>query len=479
MWFNSFTFLWFFLIVYGLYLVLEHRWQNRMLLVASLVFYGFWDYRFVALLLLSAVIDFVCSLMIQAASEPRRRKAWLMASIFANLGILGFFKYFNFFADSLYALLENLGWSFDRRTLDIVLPVGISFYTFQTMSYTIDVYRGQLKPTRDFLTFALYVSYFPQLVAGPIERAKNLLPRLEKPRTLQPGQIKDGLFLAAWGLFKKVIIADNLSPVVNLVFAPGSQPAGLDVLLACYAVALRIYCDFSGYSDVARGVSKMMGIELMVNFRLPFFAVRLSDFWSRWHISLTSWVRDYVFVPLGANRGSRARTSFNLVLTMTLIGLWHGAGWTFVLWGFTLGLAQALNFLLQPWLYRYATPRSPLGKQAMAWLCRTAVFWYFALGALLFRASSLEQSRALAGRLLGHFQVGPDTLFNAGWVLFLSLPMWAMMVAQWRSSDLMIFRKWPVRGQFAASVAALLMILAIYLFNHAINTPSEFIYFQF
>ncbi len=477
--FNSLQFLWFFLVVYALYLVLDYRRQNAMLWIASLVFYGSWDVRFLSLILISTVLDYVCGLRIAEHTEPRNRKRWLALSVIGNLGVLGFFKYFDFFTTSMADLLSALGFQVNPWSLNIILPVGISFYTFQTMSYSIDIYRGHMKPTRNFLNFALFVAYFPQLVAGPIERARNLLPRLEKPRTLNVQQIKDGLFLIAWGLFKKVIIADHCAIIVNSVLAPGTNPSGVDSLLAMYAFAFQLYGDFSGYSDIARGLSKMMGIELMVNFRLPYFAVRPSDFWGRWHISLTSWVRDYLFVTIGANKMGTVRTHINLIFTMTMIGLWHGARWTFVLWGFLFGVVQAVHAMIQPWLMKHLSFENRTLDKAVTYASMALMFHVFVFSGFLFRAESLAHTGELMRGILFHFQVTDRSLLLASWTVFLALPLWVMQIAQYRASDLMIFQKSSTAVRLAGYLWGFAWIAFIYLFNATIRGGEDFIYFQF
>lgn len=477
--FNSLEFLWFFLIVYALYLVLDHRRQNWMLWIASMIFYGSWDVRFLSLILISTALDYVCGLRIAANTEPRKRKRWLALSVLGNLGILGFFKYYDFFAASMADLITLLGFEAHPWTLSIILPVGISFYTFQTMSYSIDIYRGRMEPTRDFLNFALFVAYFPQLVAGPIERARNLLPRLEAPRTLDLQQIKDGLFLIGWGLFKKVIVADHFAVIVNRTLAPGTDPTGVDVMIALYAFVFQLYGDFSGYSDMARGLSKMMGIELMVNFRLPFFAVRPSDFWGRWHISLTSWVRDYLFVSIGANKKGTLRTHFNLVFTMTMIGLWHGAQWTFVIWGFAFGLVQAGHAMIQPWLMKYLSFKNRMLDDGVKYASMFLMFHTFVLSGILFRAESLGHVRELVESFVYRLHLSPDSLVNLAWSVFLWLPVWVMQVAQYRSSDLMVYQKAPGLVRFGGYIWALMWVFFIYLFNRTIKGGEEFVYFQF
>ncbi|MFO1490970.1 MAG: MBOAT family O-acyltransferase [Kiritimatiellia bacterium] len=348
--FNSFVFVLFFLVVYGLYVILRHRAQNVLLLVASYVFYGWWDWRFLSLVFASTLLDYVCGLKI--VDDPVRRKLWIGISMTGNLGLLFFFKYFNFFAASTAALLHSLGLEAGWTTLNIVLPVGISFYTFQTMSYTLDIYRGTLAPTRSLLNFSLYVAFFPQLVAGPIERASHLLPQVEKPRRPTYQGLREGFWLILHGYLLKVVVADNLGPFADEIFNHPESARGLAVPLALAAFAFQIYGDFAGYSNIARGLCKWMGFDLMVNFRMPYFATNPSDFWRRWHISLSTWLRDYLYIPLGGNRGGPARTHRNLLLTMVLGGLWHGAAWHFVAWGLYHGLLLSGHRLLQPLLDR-------------------------------------------------------------------------------------------------------------------------------
>ncbi len=302
--FNSLVFVVFFAVVYGLYCALPHRMQNRMLLVASCVFYGWWDWRFLGLIFLSTIIDYVCGRAIARSQKIGVRRAYLAISLIFNLGLLGFFKYANFFVDSFVSLTHSLGWSTDISLIQIVLPVGISFYTFQTLSYTIDIYRGKCHAVDDFFDFALFVTYFPQLVAGPIERASVLLPQLQSPRVLRRDQWEDGCWLILSGYYLKVVLADNLAPFTRRVFDHPGAETGTIVLFGVYCAAFQIYGDFAGYSRIAVGVSKLMGIDLMKNFNRPYFAISPSDFWRRWHISLSTWLRDYLYIPLGGNRGS-------------------------------------------------------------------------------------------------------------------------------------------------------------------------------
>ena len=343
--FNSLPFLIFFPCVFVLYYALPFRLRKYMLLIASYYFYMCWKPEFIVLILLSTLVDYFCGLgMVRYPG----RKRWLLAtSLVMNLGLLFFFKYLNFFGETLTALCRAVSIPFSAPALNIILPVGISFYTFQTLSYTIDVYKGRLKPERDFVTFALFVSFFPQLVAGPIEKASNLLPQLKVEHPFDYKNVTWGAKLMVWGFFKKMVVADQLAVlIVDPVYLHlGDYEGGILIVATC-AFAFQIYCDFGGYSDIARGCARMMGIRLMENFRRPYFAVSVTDFWRRWHISLTSWFREYIYIPLGGNRRGAAKKCLFVWITFTLSGLWHGAEWSFVLWGVLYALLMDLEFLL-------------------------------------------------------------------------------------------------------------------------------------
>ena len=317
--FNSLHFVVFFAVVYAVYRVLPHRAQNLMLLAASYYFYAAWDWRFLGLLIAQTVLDFTVARLIHATPDRARRRWWLLLSLVFNLGMLGFFKYFNFFAENLHTLAASVGWQVDTVTLRIVLPVGISFYTFMTISYVVDVYRGIWTPSSRFIDFALYVAYFPHLVAGPILRARKLIPQLEMSRVITWAQTREGLWLLAWGMFQKVLVADNLARVANDVFAPGATPHAGEILLGVYAFAFQIFGDFAGYSNMARGISKLMGIELSLNFLTPYFVTSPSQFWRHWHISLSEWLRDYLYIPLGGNRGGAWMTRRNLMIKAEIL----------------------------------------------------------------------------------------------------------------------------------------------------------------
>jgi len=344
--FSQIEFLIFFAFVFvAVWSTRKLAFRNGLLLVASYYFYAYWDYRFCGLLLLSTFVDFSVAKKIDAAEQRATRLRWLWVSVSVNLGVLGTFKYFNFFIDSLSPLLESVGWG--TQTLSVILPVGISFYTFQTLSYTIDVYRGKLQPTEKLLNFALYVAFFPQLVAGPIVRARELLPQLASVPCWSTRRCYGGFQLFLIGAVKKLLMADRLGEMVDVVFAGPETYAGTTVWLAAFAYAGQIYYDFSGYTDMAIGAAKMLGYRFPKNFRHPYLATSFADFWHRWHMTLSRWLRDYLYISLGGNRGPRWITYRNLMLTMVLGGLWHGAAWTFVLWGAIHGFALCVERALR------------------------------------------------------------------------------------------------------------------------------------
>lgn len=342
--FNSLEFFVFLPVAFVLYWFGANRYlrlQNALIVALSYLFYGWWDWRFLSLIFISSLVDYTAGIGLEKAQTATKRKLWLGASIAVNLGILGFFKYYNFFVREFVQAFGHVGIHLDVHTLSIILPVGISFYTFQTMSYTIDVYRGSLKPTRDVVAFFAYVSFFPQLVAGPIERASNLLPQFYTKRTFDYSQAADGMRQMLWGFFKKVVIADNCAPYVNDIFANTADYSGPTLLLGAVLFAFQIYGDFSGYSDIAIGTARLFGFSLMQNFAYPYFSRDIAEFWRRWHISLSTWFRDYVYIPLGGSRGGTAMKIRNTFAIFLLSGFWHGANLTFVAWG----LLHALYFI--------------------------------------------------------------------------------------------------------------------------------------
>ena len=357
--FNSIEYLFFFIIVIVLYWSLANKkliFQNTLLLIASYVFYGWWDYRFLTLIFISTFVDFFIAREIHLTQKTGQRKLLLSFSLIINLGMLGFFKYYNFFINSWINLVQGLGYHVNSTTtLSIILPVGISFYTFQTLSYTLDVYHKRLSPTNSFINFATFVSLFPQLVAGPIERAKNLIPQIEKARSFSKEKFSEGINLIIWGLFKKVVVADSLAPLVDKIFLDPTLYDGGTLLLGIFYFTFQIYCDFSGYSDIAIGTARCLGFDFMTNFNYPYFAKNIGDFWRRWHISLSSWFRDYVFIPLGGSKVSTTLFVRNILVVFLISGLWHGANWTFVFWGLTHSLIYFITryFIIFPQTFKY------------------------------------------------------------------------------------------------------------------------------
>ncbi|MEM7218787.1 MAG: MBOAT family protein [Pseudomonadota bacterium] len=457
--FNSFEFAVFFPLVFGLYWLLGQRQQNVLLLLASYFFYAFWDWRFLSLILLSTAVDFVVAQRVHAADAAATRKRWLLVSLIVNLGLLGVFKYFNFFLDSAVVLLEAVGLQANVPVLQIILPVGISFYTFQTLSYTIDVYRKDNEPTTNLIDFAVYVAYFPQLVAGPIERSTSLMPQIAGRRQFDIEQVWSGAMLALIGFFKKVFVADNLAPHVDAIFAT-PDPGFWTVVAGGYLFAFQIYADFSGYSDIARGTSRMLGVELRLNFDFPYASTSPQEFWRRWHISLSSWLRDYLYISLGGNRKGPVRTYGNLMATMVLGGLWHGAAWNYVLWGFYQGLCLCVH----RW---YIAHVKPLFRQGfVVYALKVLLYFQFTCyGWILFRAQSLGQ---VGDMTLGLFR---GETFDSG--LFLPLVQFAlpMLLIEW------LYTK--ERLPAPDLVRTVLYAGAFYLFVFHGEVSESFIYFQF
>ncbi len=475
--FTSVAFGVFALIVLPLYWLLGHRKQNAMLLVASYVFYGFWDWRFLLLLWLSTIVDFVIARRMSRrapGSAARRRLMWI--SVGLNLGYLGFFKYCNFFVASAHAGLSALGLHADLPLLRIVLPVGISFYTFQSISYIVDVYRSSREHTDDLVAFALYLAYFPHLVAGPIQRSTQLLPQILAPRRVTQDQIERGAALILVGFFKKLVIADALAPTVNVIFeAPGARPR-VELLIGTYLFAAQIYCDFAGYTDIARGVSRLMGIELRLNFRQPYLSTDITDFWRRWHISLSDWLRDYLYIPLGGNRGGTWRTYRNLMITMLLGGLWHGASWNFVIWGGLHGFYLAAHKALAP------RRRAPDGADALdvparPWPARLLggifTFHLVCLAWIFFRAPTLASAWAYVRGLAvqgGYVTARPllAAVVYLPLLLLVDVPAWA------RREEQPVSPRWSWQARGATYGAMLVACLWI-----GAPDGAPFIYFQF
>ncbi|UTW63225.1 MBOAT family protein [bacterium SCSIO 12741] len=346
--FNSIDFAIFLPIVFALYWFATQknlRLQNLLIVAASYVFYGWWDWRFLSLIIFSTIVDYTIGIKLKEEENQTKRKALLWTSILVNLGFLGFFKYYNFFQDNFISAFSFFGSEIKPNSLNIILPVGISFYTFQTLSYTIDVYKRKLEPTKDFIAFSAFVSFFPQLVAGPIERATNLLPQFYAKRTFDYSKAVDGMRQILWGLFKKVVIADSCAEYANLIFNNSTDYSGSTLALGAFLFAFQIYGDFSGYSDIAIGTSRLFGFNLMRNFAFPYFARDIAEFWRRWHISLSTWFRDYLYIPLGGSRGGTMMQVRNTFIIFIVSGFWHGANWTFIAWG-TLNAIYFLPLLL-------------------------------------------------------------------------------------------------------------------------------------
>jgi len=476
--FNSVDFAVFLPIVFLIYWSFNRQqlaWRNATIVISSYFFYGWWDWRFLLLIFLSTLVDYSVGLALNAHTRSPVRKTLLGVSIAANLGLLGVFKYFNFFIDSLESAFSFFGTSFGTTTLNIVLPVGISFYTFQTMSYTIDVYRRRLDPTRDFIGFAAFVCFFPQLVAGPIERATNLLPQFATTRTFDYSKAVDGLRQILWGLFKKIVIADNCAVFVNQVFDHPADFSGSTLALGAVMFALQIYCDFSGYSDIAIGTARLFGFDLMRNFAFPYFSRDIAEFWRRWHISLSTWFRDYVYIPLGGSRCGSWTKIRNVFTVFLVSGLWHGANWTFIVWG-TLHAMFFLPLLLMKRNRnnieivahgkRCPSPRDVASIGVTFGL--TTFAWIF------FRAESLAHAmQYIIGIFnLSIFQV---PVFPATSTMALVL---AFMVLEWvgREDEYAIEQvaiQWPRPARWAGYYALTLSILVF------AGQEQEFMYFQF
>ena len=472
--FNSMEYLLFFPAVVILHALLPHRWRWVLLLVASYVFYMWWNPRYIVLVILSTTIDYVAARSMAASTTKARRKTWLLVSIASNLGLLFTFKYWNFFNHSMADVAASLGGSWPVGTVDVLLPVGISFYTFQTMSYTIDVYRSAIPAERHLGRFALYVSFFPQLVAGPIERASRLLPQLDAVKRFDWERCLSGVQLILFGLFKKVVIADRLALYVDAVYGNVGAHGATTNIIATYAFAFQILCDFSGYSDIAIGSARVLGFDLMENFRRPYFSQSITEFWRRWHISLSSWLRDYLYIPLGGNRGGAIATYRNLMITMMLGGLWHGASWNFVIWGTLQGVMLTVSRLTLPardrLLDRLGTP---------IWLrtgVRVVVTFHLAcLSWVFFRADTLGDALGILGSLFGPWRAPFLDASSLSYGLFGVFVLLAVDLVQERQIGHETWAaSWPAPLRWARWYALLFVIVLI-----GVEEGSQFIYFQF
>jgi len=465
--FDTPIFIFFLTVVVAGYWCLKFRDQNRFLLVASYFFYGWWDWRFLLLMIGSTLIDYFIAIKIADNEDPRVRKGLLVLSLIINFSILGFFKYFNFFADSLAGALSGIGIHASLPVLRIILPPGISFYTFQEVAYIVDVYSGKLPASRSFLDYGLFISLFPHLIAGPIQRPSHLLPQVQKPREWDSEKAFSGLLLILEGLFRKCVIADNCALIANAAFGGSFGKPSLPVaLLGMYAFAWQIYGDFSGYSSIARGCAQLMGFHFMVNFRQPYFAESIQDFWRRWHISLSTWLRDYLYIPLGGNRHGERKTYRNLMLTMLLGGLWHGANWTFVIWGGLHGSGLSAE-------RKFRNEAAARGGVVWKWLRRIFIFHVVCLAWIFFRAQSLSAAWAML-KGFGTWGWRPEFPSAFFFLALFSLPLLLLDLYLESSGDEYLFASASVRPRVAFGLACALIIAFL-----GANQANAFIYFQF
>ncbi len=487
--FNSVSFLIFFPIVVLGYFIIPEKLKNPWLLVASYYFYMSWQPVYALLILFSTVTTYLCAEFISKAKTQTQKKLYLAANITVNIAILCYFKYFNFIVDTLLAVVPGLGIS---RNNDLLAVVGISFYTFQSLGYSIDVYRGKVEKAKDFLTYALFVSFFPQLVAGPIERSANLLPQLYKTNKFDYNRVTDGLVLMAWGFFKKLVISDGAALIVNAVYNDVTKYTGVQLVMATVLFAFQIYCDFSGYSDIAIGAANVMGFKLMKNFNHPYFSQNVTQFWRNWHISLSGWFMDYVYIPLGGSRKGTIRTYINLFITFLVSGLWHGASWNFVIWGAING---GYNVVHRALFGKKEAAKRRLEKQGKAVKSPLPVRFIKALGTfvlidftwIFFRANTLKDAVYVFGNLFGDISMlfTPDYIKNAltainfyseGGVAILRCILFMFIVELWEGKDSLVNRinksHWLVRWMFYYGI-----ILLIIFFGYF--GQSQFIYFQF
>ncbi|WP_394749416.1 MBOAT family O-acyltransferase [Spongiimicrobium salis] len=477
--FNSIDFTVFLPIVFGLYWFVTNRnlkLQNFLIVLASYVFYGWWDWRFLSLIIFSSLVDFTIGNLLRTEENTRKRKTYLWISILINLGFLGFFKYYNFFVNSFVDAFTFFGREIEVGTLQIILPVGISFYTFQTLSYTIDVYKKKLEPTKDLIAFSAFVSFFPQLVAGPIERATNLLPQFYVKRSFDYDKAKDGLRQILWGLFKKIVIADNCAKYANIIFNHSEDYSGSTLFLGALFFTFQIYGDFSGYSDIAIGVSRLFGFNLKQNFAFPYFSRDIAEFWRRWHISLSTWFRDYLYIPLGGSRGGVQMKLRNTFIIFLVSGFWHGANWTFIVWGFL----NALYFLPLLLLNRNRVNTNLVAEnrlfpnfkeviQVMTTFLLTVLAWIF------FRANSVTHAFAYLKDLFTSALFdwpAPETYAKE---LFILVP--AFILVEWfgRSAQYGIeeIKQFPKYIRWTLYFG---LIILMFIF---VGEEQEFIYFQF
>ena len=471
--FNSIEFLLFLPIVFVLYwfvLNKNKKQQNLLILASSYVFYGWWDYRFLSLIFLSTIVDFIIGFNIPKQDTEKKQKLLLWCSVVFNLGVLGFFKYYNFFIESWIGFFSSVGYEIKSVwTLNIILPVGISFYTFQTMSYTIDIFKGKLKPTKDFVSFAAFVSFFPQLVAGPIERATNLLPQILNKREFKYQQGVQGLRLILWGMFKKVVIADSLAPMVNDIFDNYPDFSGGTLWLGAIYFSFQIYCDFSGYSDIAIGISKLFGFELMSNFKFPYFSRNIGEFWRRWHISLSTWFRDYLYIPLGGSKEGKWKSIRNIFIIFLVSGFWHGSNWTFIFWGLFHSILFLPSFIFRT-NRKYTT--SIIGENKLLPTLKEFIqvgttFLLVTIGWVFFRSETIGDSFGYLSNMMTY-----DLSFQKGKGLILVMLI-LFFDFLFRENERIIIK---INND---KIRWLLYIIIITLIISYFNNNNSFIYFQF
>ena len=474
--FNSIEFLIFLPTVFILYWFVLNKnlkIQNTLVLLSSYLFYGWWDYRFLSLIFLSTVVDYIIGINIPKQNSEKNQKLLLWSSVLFNLSVLGFFKYYNFFIDSWVELFSSLGYEIKSIwTLNIILPVGISFYTFQTMSYTIDIYRKKLESTKDFISFASFVSFFPQLVAGPIERASNLLPQILKKREFQYYQVKEGLKLILWGMFKKVVIADSLAPIVEDIFSNYEDFGGGTLWLGAIYFSFQIYCDFSGYSDIAIGTSKLFGFELMSNFKYPYFSRNIGEFWRRWHISLSTWFRDYLYIPLGGSQEGKWKSIRNIFIIFLVSGFWHGANWTFIFWGLFHSILFLPSFIFNK--NRKYTSSIPAEEKLLPsfeeFINLIITFLLVTIGWVFFRSETIGDSFSYLNSMTSNINDINHLSPKIGiYILFLVFVDWTQ-----RFNERNLFFNFP---KFFFRIFVIICVFLI-LINFK-NESQQFIYFDF
>lgn len=465
--FNSIEFSYFLVIVFVLYWFFKNNFkkQNIILLISSYVFYGWWDYRFLFLIAFSTVVDFFLAKKISKIEHNKKRKFYLSISVFINIGLLFFFKYYNFFLDTFIESFTFFGTSISANRLNIILPVGISFYTFQTLSYTIDVYRNKLKATNNFIAFASFVSFFPQLVAGPIERATNLLPKFTTFRHFTYKESKLAVQLIVWGFFKKLVIADNAAVIVDGIFSNYDTQSSLSLWVGAILFSFQIYADFSGYSDIAIGTAKLFGIDLMTNFKFPYFSKNLIDFWRRWHISLSTWFRDYVYFPLGGSKQKELITVRNIAIVFLISGFWHGANWTFIFWG----TIHAFIFIVVFYFKKY------LPKFQLNFFSTMYTFFVVTIAWVFFRANTIATSFNYVQKMFTFSSGKMFSLTSNKYLLITSVSFLAILILL--GVERYFYRK--DNDQVTIHKYGLVLIILIISFFGAFKNHNNFIYFQF